>query len=340
MSKYPRVCIDRVLPRDLRRAQMTRQLGGRVRAIAPVGRQWVNGSTIKIRLLGATPAVRKEVEDTAVRWLDYANLRFQFTDDPRAEIRVTFDASDGAWSYIGLDNLDIPQSAATLNLGWVDEGVILHEFGHMVGLAHEHQNPAGGIVWNEANVIRDLSGPPNNWDEATIRHNVLDKYKVDQIIGTTFDPDSIMLYEFPDDWTQNMGATHANSKISSLDAQFVRSERMYPRLGATPEEHATDLEIQAPTEGAIDAPGGESLFRFQVTRPGVFVIETSGSSDVVLTLLGPDSVVKKIAEDDDGGVSFNARIRAQLGTGSYYARVRHYSEKGTGGFGISVTAQP
>ena len=45
------------------------------------------------------------------------------------------------------------------------------------------QNPAGGMDWNEATVIKSLSGPPNNWDVAMIRHNVLDKYRVDQIQG-------------------------------------------------------------------------------------------------------------------------------------------------------------
>ena len=65
-----------------------------------------------------------------------------------------------------------------MNLGFLDGGTAGHEFGHAIGLAHEHQNPAGGIEWNEARVIQDLSGPPNNWDEAQIRHNVLKKYEV------------------------------------------------------------------------------------------------------------------------------------------------------------------
>ena len=70
-----------------------------------------------------------------------------------------------------------------MNFGWLDEAVVLHEFGHAIGLAHEHQNPDKGIKWNEDAVIRDLSGPPNNWDVATIRHNVLNKYAHDQING-------------------------------------------------------------------------------------------------------------------------------------------------------------
>ncbi len=134
--------------------------------------------------MDGTPEQQALVQEFAPIWTKHANLHFEFTDDPRAKIRVTFDPDDGAWSYIGTDNLGIPLHAATLNLGWLDEGVILHEFGHMIGLAHEHQSPLGGIVWNEAAVLQDLAGPPNFWDEATIRHNVLDRYTADQINGT------------------------------------------------------------------------------------------------------------------------------------------------------------
>ncbi len=57
-------------------------------------------------------------------------------------------------------------------------------------LGHEHQNPDGGILWNEDVVIRDLSGSQNSWDMATVRHNVISKYTHDQINGTEFDDES------------------------------------------------------------------------------------------------------------------------------------------------------
>ena len=84
-----------------------------------------------------------------------------------------------------------------MNLGFLDGGTAGHEFGHAIGLAHEHQNPAGGIQWNEVVVIREAAKSPNFWDEATTRRNILRKYRADQINGTAFDPDSIMLYFFP-----------------------------------------------------------------------------------------------------------------------------------------------
>ena len=193
-----------------------------------MGREWINGGTIRISFLDGNPAQKDKVKEIAVEWTNYANLYFEFTDSPSAEIRVTFNPNDGSWSYVGTDNLEIPIHAATLNLAWLDEGTILHQFGHMIGLVHQHQNPDGGIVWNEQVVIRELAGPPNYWDEATTRQHVLYKYSADQLQGTDFDPDSIMLYPIPPEWTMGGGDTHVNEKLSDLDKQFVRSAMMYP----------------------------------------------------------------------------------------------------------------
>ncbi|MGH8550794.1 MAG: M12 family metallopeptidase, partial [Methylococcales bacterium] len=100
-----------------------------------------------------------------------------FDNAPTAKIRISYDSSDGAWSFIGTDASSIPANQPTMNLGFLDGGTAAHEFGHAIGLAHEHQNPAGGIEWNEEVVLRDLSGPPNSWTPKQIRHNVLEKYK-------------------------------------------------------------------------------------------------------------------------------------------------------------------
>jgi hypothetical protein len=275
------------------------------------------------------------VQAIAPEWTRHANLTFEFTDDPTAEIRVTFDANDGAWSYVGTDNASIPLHAATLNLGWQDEGVILHEFGHMIGLSHEHQNPAGGISWNEAKVIEDLAGPPNFWSEQQTRHNVLDKYAADQLHGTEFDSASIMLYAFPTEWTTNGFGTHENEKLSSLDEQFVRSAAMYPRDSAPDAE--TPVAVVESTVAAIGVPGEVDVFVFDVTVAGSHTVQTLGTSDIYMTLLGPDNPTQKVAEDDDSGAGRNAQITSELGPGKYYVRVRHFSDRATGDYRLLIS---
>lgn len=336
MPKAKHICFDRLLPSDLNRPQRQMTLAnGRVRAISLIGKQWINGSTLRIRFMGGTAEQQQLVRDIAPAWTDHANLRFEFTDDPRAEVRVSFDPDDGAWSYVGTDNSQIPLHAATMNLGWQDQAVILHEFGHMIGLSHEHQNPDGGIEWNEEEVIRDLSGPPNWWDEATIRRNVLDRYRADQIHGTEFDPDSVMLYAFPASWTRNMAGTRENEAISAMDRAFVASEVMYPGRAAG---EVQELEIYRGSAQEIAHAGEEDVFSFRVTEPGEHIVETTGATDVVIVLFGPDNRNLRIAEDDDGGVGRNSRIVAELSNGEYFVAVRHYDPDSRGAYRIMVRA--
>jgi hypothetical protein len=297
----------------------------------------MNGSTLQVKFLGGDQTQRNTARKQAEWWSAVANLKFAFNNASNAEIRISFDSSDGAWSYVGTDCRSIPLNEATMNLGFLEGGTAAHEFGHAIGLAHEHQNPQGGIQWNEAVVIKALAGSPNFWDEATTRHNVLRKYTSDQINGTKFDPDSIMLYFFPAAWTLNGIATKANEVLSATDKAFIAGAQMYPRTAPTVAD-ATKLTVGASkrTQAAIGKAGEEDLFTFNVAKDGRYVIDTAGPTDVVLKLFGPDQATDLIAEDDDGGTGTNARIAADLIPGKYFAQVRHYSKKRTGNYSIKV----
>ena len=329
MAQHNHFCTDRVLPGNQMRLQSTVRRGGSTRAIMPIGKLWMNGSTLRVRFIGGTAAQQAKAKEQAQWWTAFANLTFDFNNAPDAEIRISFDPNDGAWSYVGTDNRSIPTNQATMNLGFMDGGTAGHEFGHAIGMAHEHQNPAGGIEWNEATVIQSLSGPPNNWDEATIRHNVLSKYRVDQIQGTNFDPDSIMLYFFPGSWVKSGVGTHANELLSVTDKAYIASAQAYPKTAPTVVD-ATELKVNASrrTAASIGKAGEEDLYKFTVVTGGHHIIDTKGPTDVVMRLFGPNSVTNVIAEDDDSGEGTNARIAANLVPGLYHAQVRHYNRTG------------
>ena len=78
---------------------------------------------------------------------------------------------------------------------------MLHEFGHAIGLIHEHQNPKGGVNWNKVAVKHDLRGPPNYWNDVTIENNIFRFYPEKDVIATKVDPQSIMMYPIPKSWT-------------------------------------------------------------------------------------------------------------------------------------------
>jgi hypothetical protein len=337
MPRRVKVCHDRILPKDLFRPQpvmRVRGRGGVTRAIIVFRKMWVNGSTLRVRFLAGTAAQRALVREQASWWADHANLRFDFNNAPDAEIRIAFDTNDGAWSYIGTDCRQISQGEPTMNLGFLDGGTAAHEFGHAIGLAHEHQNPAGGIQWNDDIVLRDLSGPPNNWTPEQIRHNVLNKYSADQIRGTQFDPESIMLYFFPASWTKNGVGTKENDVLSDLDEAFIASEQAYPSTAVK----AVKITVNAPALAAtIGQSGEEDVFQFMAGSAGRYIVETSGKTDVAMKLFGPNSQTNLLAEDDDSGYGLNARIAAELIPGSYFVQVRHFNRAGgTGAYRIRV----
>jgi serralysin len=203
--------------------------------------RWNVGDEIRVKFLEGDPELHSRVRAVAERWTapDLANLKFLFVDEGEAEVQIAFQEGNGSWSYLGTQCKDIADGEPTMNYGWLtpdsDEDeirrVVLHEFGHALGLIHEHQNPQHAIDWNEPAVIADLSGPPNNWDEETIRHNVLDHYNPEDVTATDVDPQSIMMYPIPASWTNDGFSAELNSDLSPKDIELIRQE--YPRDGGS-----------------------------------------------------------------------------------------------------------
>ncbi|MCE7029390.1 GDSL-type esterase/lipase family protein [Jiella avicenniae] len=199
--------------------------------------KWNPQDVIRVRFLEGSQALRDRVKAVAEEWVSngMANLTFDWIDQGDAEIRIAFVQGNGSWSYLGTDCRQITdQNEPTMNYGWLTDQstdadvrrVVLHEFGHALGLIHEHQNPEGGIVWNEPAVIADLSGPPNNWSLAQIRENVLKHYDPSVISGSDLDPHSIMMYPIPDAWTVGDFSTGFNDDLSDIDREVIR--QAYP----------------------------------------------------------------------------------------------------------------
>lgn len=238
MDAAPPVCFDRsgiagpsgVVPLGRRRPSNQRR---RPAVVNDARTKWPTSATIRVKFLDGTSDEVSFITTVADTWTRHANLRFVVSGDDDAEVRVSLDPTLGSWSWVGNQSEGIPHGTATLNLAWVDEAVVLHEFGHAIGLGHEHQNPVGGLAWNDDAVIEAYAGPPNFWDEETTRANVLDPYaRTDFLLATNYDPDSIMVYEFPAAWLRSGRATTHNERLSPGDIAFIGGPDGYP--GARP----------------------------------------------------------------------------------------------------------
>lgn len=93
------------------------------------------------------------------------------------------------------------------------------------------------------------------------------------------------------------------------------------------------------TAGMIEADAESDLYVFTADASRRYTIETAGNTDTVLTLLGPASPTRTIAQNDDiSNSNYNSRIVANLLAGIYFVRVQHYSRNGRGSYRIAVTA--
>lgn len=261
-----RLCVDRVVPTEHAMDAAVLAMGENnanepppliMRPGAPVHplemalatpKRWNNGRKLRIKFLDGSTKQKKQTQKYAEHWLAYANVGLDFNGGADAEIRVSFRRA-GSWSALGTDSLltnAFPKSDPTMNYGWLRDDspetewqrVVLHEFGHALSAIHEHQNPKAGIKWNLAEVYRTFSGPPNNWSRAQIDFNIVQKYSVDQLNATNFDPKSIMLYAFPGNLIAGGKATRNNTDLSEQDQQFIAE--MYPKA-----QPAATLEAMA-----------------------------------------------------------------------------------------------
>lgn len=198
-------------------------------------KQWANGTKLKVSLNGGTAFVRNKVIQFANEWKNYANIDFQFvTNDNTAPIRVTF-ANDGSWSYIGKDALSIPSSQATMNFGWFNNSTAdsefsrttIHEFGHALGLIHEHQHPLVNIPWDKPKVYAYYAGAPNYWTKAQVDNNLFAKYSTSQTNYSAYDKNSIMHYAVDEALTIGTFSVGWNTVLSSTDKSFIAA--VYPK---------------------------------------------------------------------------------------------------------------
>ena len=122
---------------------------------------WTN---LHVCFIGGDSPTTDRIAMFAKEWTDYGNIKLDFgsADNPRkcsktdrSHIRIGF-TNTGYWSLVGQQSIDhsiVAAGEATLNLARFNisppdalemKRIVQHEFGHALGLNHEHQNPNGG----------------------------------------------------------------------------------------------------------------------------------------------------------------------------------------------------
>lgn len=219
------VCVDRRLPAE---STIPRLSGA-----ALCAKRWQE-ATIRVSFLNGSAKLQSEVKKYARPWTIPAGaaVRFQFMTSMTqgADIRIGFAHDNRSWSNIGTDARQVPFPAETMHYGWFEDATpeeefrrtIEHEFGHALGLVHEHQSPGANIQWCKPCVYawyKDNEG----WNQEEVDQNIFARYATTNTQFTTFDKSSIMLYPIPKEFTTDGFSVGWNTVITPTDLAFVHN---------------------------------------------------------------------------------------------------------------------
>jgi hypothetical protein len=99
---------------------------------------------------------------------------------------------------------------------------------------------------------------------------------------------------------------------------------------------ATTLAVNSSTVGNLERGGDLDVFRIQAPSSGSLVIQSTGLTDVVGTLLNASGTV--LTSNDNGAGTPNFRItRTLTAGGTYFVRVSGKTTTTTGSYGVNVT---
>ncbi len=236
------VCIDTYLPLELQEEAKENALrvnpanaleiteeglvDNQGRLALEIGKFWPVGSTIRIHFMDGDSATHEKVKEHSKGWIEHANINFEFVNDPNAEVRISF-RKPGYWSYVGTEALSVSKNQPTMNFSGlttttpekVYQRKIPHEFGHMLGCIHEHQNPDAGILWDKKAAYSFYQ--KRGLSKKQVDSNIFNTYKREQARFSDFDPKSIMLYPIPPGLTTDGFSVELNRSLSETDKKFI-----------------------------------------------------------------------------------------------------------------------
>ena len=206
------------------------------------GTRWQPGQTLRVKFLGGNVFLQGKVRECSRQWFQHCHLKLEFVAKGDAEIRVHFLPS-GRWSMVGRQSLTHSlnpttlkpyrsSTGVTMNFDLTEaspeieiRGLVLHEFGHALGLVHEHQSPASGIAWQRDSVYAYYKRL--KWTKKNVDDDILNRY-VDTVTQfTAYDKLSIMNYPIPADLlTDASQVVEWPNSLSATDITFIG--RIYP----------------------------------------------------------------------------------------------------------------
>ena len=104
--------------------------------------------------------------------------------------------------------------------------VVVHEFGHALGLLHEQSYP-GAVNWKKTDSVYNYYYQTQGWDRAKVDFNVFETANHFYTNGTQYDPKSIMHYSIQPWETVDGYSVDQNYELSAGDKKLIAA--LYPK---------------------------------------------------------------------------------------------------------------
>ncbi len=104
--------------------------------------------------------------------------------------------------------------------------VVMHEFGHSLGLLHEQSYP-GAVNWKKTDSVYSYYRETQGWDKAKVDFNVFEMSNQFYTNGTVYDPKSIMHYSIASWQTTDGYNLKDNYELSGGDKKIIGA--FYPK---------------------------------------------------------------------------------------------------------------
>ncbi len=182
-----------------------------------------NQNTITFYFLDGTSQQKSEVKEFAKLWERYSGITFKYsTEKPpffsfKKYYTITFKGKSNE-STRGAINGKIRFGALSENKIF-RKTTVLHEFGHMLGLGHEHQRLDRPEYLNDSNLVFSCKENQNQ-SRQWCKENFSNKNKVEVFIESEFDPLSIMHYRL-DHITGITNTKIKDNSLSYTDKYFI-----------------------------------------------------------------------------------------------------------------------